>query len=285
MVKTTTPLKAFDIVAIDTIGPFTLSNRGNRYAVTIQCDLSKYIIAIPIPDKSADTIARAVVEACILTHGPMKAIRTDQGTEYKGIFDSVCKLLSITHTLATAYHPQTLGALERNHRCLNEYLRTFVNNLKNNWDDWLAYYCFSYNTTPNTNHSYTPFEIVFGKSVNHFDNININQVDPVYNYESYVNELQYKLQIIHQTHFPTNRNSKTNNVLKCSNAYQSINPTPLKIGDKVYLKLEGRKKLDIVQDGPYIIIEIDDSNAVIKHEITTNILKVHKTRLFKHINL
>lgn len=114
MTKTTIPTKVFDVVAIDTIGPFTIGEKGNRYAVTIQCDLSKYIIAIPIPDKSADTIARAVVEGCILIYGPMKATRSDQGTEYKGVFDSVCKLLNINHTLATAYHPQTLGALERN---------------------------------------------------------------------------------------------------------------------------------------------------------------------------
>lgn len=280
MMKTTTPTKVFDVVAIDTIGPFTISEKGNRYAVTIQCDLSKYIIAIPIPDKSADTIARAVVEGCILIYGPMKAIRTDQGTEYKGVFDSVCKLLNINHTQATAYHPQTLGALERNHRCLNEYLRIFVNNLKNNWDNWLNYYCFSYNTTPNTNHSYSPFEIVFGKAVNHFDQINVNQIDPVYNYDAYVNEIKFKLQTIHHHIFQQLEKVKQ---IRTNLANKSVNSTALSVGDKVYLKLEGRKKLDIVQDGPYIVIELDNANAVIKHEVTTNILKVHKTRLIKHI--
>lgn len=157
-VITSTPTKVFDVVSIDTIGPFTISEKGNRYAVTMQCDLSKYIIVVPIPDKSALTIARAVVENCILIYGPMTAIRTDQGTEYKGVFDSICTLLQINHSLATAYHPQTLGALERNHRCLNEYLRIFINELKDNWDSWLQYYCFSYNTTPNSDHNFTPFE-------------------------------------------------------------------------------------------------------------------------------
>lgn len=73
---TSTPTKVFDVVSIDTIGPFTISEKGNRFAVTLQCDLSKYIIIVPIPDKSAKTIARAIVESCILIYGPMRAILT-----------------------------------------------------------------------------------------------------------------------------------------------------------------------------------------------------------------
>ena len=278
MIKTSTPCKSFDIVAIDTIGPFTMSSKGNRYAVTIQCDLSKYVIAIPVPDKSADTIARAVVEGCILIYGPMKAIRTDQGTEYKGIFESVCKLLNIDRILATAYHPQTLGALERNHRCLNEYLRIFVNDLKDNWDEWLSFYCFSYNTTPNSEHNYSPFEIVFGKPVNTFDQINLDQITPIYNHDSYVNEIRYKLQFIHNEILRKIENVKLS---RTEEANKDVTPTKLSIGDKVYLKLENRRKLDIVQDGPYIIIDLDESNATIKHQTTANILKVHRTRLIK----
>lgn len=255
-----------------------MSSKGNRYAVTIQCDLSKYVIAIPVPDKSADTIARAVVEGCILIYGPMKAIRTDQGTEYKGIFESVCKLLNIDRILATAYHPQTLGALERNHRCLNEYLRIFVNDLKDNWDEWLSFYCFSYNTTPNSEHNYSPFEIVFGKPVNTFDQINLDQITPIYNHDSYVNEIRYKLQFIHNEILRKIENVKLS---RTEEANKDVTPTKLSIGDKVYLKLENRRKLDIVQDGPYIIIDLDESNATIKHQTTANILKVHRTRLIK----
>lgn len=69
-IKTSTPLKVFDIVSIDTVGPFTITEQGNRYAVTMQCDLSKYIIIVPIPDKSATTIAKAIVNNCILIYGP-----------------------------------------------------------------------------------------------------------------------------------------------------------------------------------------------------------------------
>ena len=126
-------------MSIDTVGPFSLTENGNRYAVTMQCNLTKFVIIVHITDESSSTIAKAVVQNCILNFGPMKGIKTDQGREYNGVFDEVCKLLSINHVCATAYHPQTIGALERNHRCLNEYLRIFCNET-------------------NTDHNYTPFE-------------------------------------------------------------------------------------------------------------------------------
>ena len=125
---TTTPTKPFDCISIDTIGPFMKSNLGNRYAITIQCDLSKYVILKPIPDKQAATLAKALVENLILVYGIPLLIKTDQGTEYKNeTFTKISNLLQIKHNFSTAYHPQTIGSLERNHRCLNEYVRQFVN--------------------------------------------------------------------------------------------------------------------------------------------------------------
>lgn len=73
---TNTPQRAFDIVIADTIGPFIKSNNGNEYAVTIICDLTKYLVTIPVENKSAKAIARAIFEKFILVYGPMKRILT-----------------------------------------------------------------------------------------------------------------------------------------------------------------------------------------------------------------
>lgn len=123
----------------------TKTKKGNRYALTLQCDLTKYVIAIPIPDKQAQTLAKAFVEHFILIYGCPILIKTDLGTEYKNeLFNNICQLLSINHNFSTAYHPQTVGALERNHRCLNEYLRQFINEQLDDWDSWLQFYTFYY---------------------------------------------------------------------------------------------------------------------------------------------
>lgn len=276
-IVTTTPSKTFDVVSIDTIGPFPLTEKGNRYAVTLQCDLSKYVIAVPLTDKSAVSIAKAVVEKCILVYGPMKCIKTDQGTEYKGVFDEVCNLLQLNHTCSTAYHPQTIGALERNHKCLNEYLRMFANERTIDWDDWLPFYCFAYNTTPNIDHNFAPFELIFGKTLNAFELCKNQQIDPLYNLDSYLNELKFRLQVTHNNVFQTIQNRKQKRTNKLN---QTVKPTDLIIGDIVYLQIENRQKLQPVYSGPYQIETLNDSNAIIIHHNGKR-QEVHKSRLIK----
>ncbi|XP_020297641.1 uncharacterized protein LOC109862121 [Pseudomyrmex gracilis] len=62
----------------------------------------------------------------------------------------------------TAYHPESNGALKRLHRTLAEYIRHYVNKDQTDWDDWVPYAMFAYNTTPHTATGFTPFELVYG---------------------------------------------------------------------------------------------------------------------------
>lgn len=275
-VVTTTPIKSFDVVSIDTVGPFSLTEHGNRYAVSMQCDFSKYVIMTPIPDKSATTIAKAVLENCILKYGPMKFIKTDQGTEYKGVFNEICNLLNINRTCSTAYHPQTLGALERNHRCLNEYLRIFSNESKNDWDIWMPYYSFAYNTTPNIDHDYTPFELVFGRTCNHPNFLNQSKIDPIYNYDSYEKELKFRMQVAYKRTLEEIQRTKLKRTKKLN---ENVTFKNLQKDDIVFLKLENRHKLDPVNAGPFKILEVKEPNAIIQTDNKT--LEVHISRLVK----
>lgn len=83
LVLTPTPNRAFEIVGWDAIDPFTESCYGNKYALTLICDLTKYLVTIAIPDKSAKTVARAIFEQVILIYGSMNTIKSDLGTEFK----------------------------------------------------------------------------------------------------------------------------------------------------------------------------------------------------------
>ncbi|XP_068994032.1 uncharacterized protein [Neodiprion pinetum] len=56
MAITDTPAEAFDKVALDLIGPLSVTKSNNRYLLTIQCNLTKFLDAISIPDATAKTI-------------------------------------------------------------------------------------------------------------------------------------------------------------------------------------------------------------------------------------
>lgn len=135
MVITSTPSVAFDTFLIDTIEPLPRTENGNEYAVTIICDLTKYLVTIPVTDKSAKTFAKAIFESFVLKYGPMKMFITDQGTEYNNsLRQDLCKFMKICNIQSTSHHHQTLGSVERSHRTFNEYIRLYISIDKNDWD-------------------------------------------------------------------------------------------------------------------------------------------------------
>lgn len=280
-VITTTPSKPFEVISADTVGPLTKTNNGNRFILTLQCNLSKYVILIPVPTKEANVLAKAIVDNFILTFGSFLQLRTDQGSEYNNeVIEKICKHLEIKHTLSTAYHPQSIGALERNHRCLNEYLRSFTNAHQTDWDDWVKYYEFTFNTTPHTEHGYTPFELVFGQKAKLPQNIqhDVHKIEPIYNIEQYHNELKFKLQYTNQIARKNLIQNKEKRQMKNNEETNPINICP---GDSVYLSNHNRKKLDPFYLGPYIVHKNEDPNCVIIHPQSKKQSTVHKNRLIK----
>jgi len=96
-------------------------------------------------------------------HRMPEKILMDQGTNFTSeMFKNTCKLLKIEKIQTSAYHPENNGALERSHRTLAEYLRHYINNDQINWDEWLSYAMFTYNTTSHTATGFTPFELMYG---------------------------------------------------------------------------------------------------------------------------
>lgn len=121
---TDTPKKAFDKIQVDIVGPLPISNKGNRYLLTIQCNLTKYSDAIHILTIDSVTIALALAEQFISRFGCPRSIHTDQGTS--NIMKTFCQIFKIQQIKSTAFHPQSLGSLERAHRVFIEYLKKFL---------------------------------------------------------------------------------------------------------------------------------------------------------------
>lgn len=283
MILTETPQRPFDVVVIDTIGPLKRSYQGNLYAVTIICQLSKYVVAAPVANKEAKTVARAIFEHFILIYGPMKQILTDLGSEYKNeVMSELCKLLKIEHRFSTAYRHETLGTIERNHRVFNEYVRAYISENMEQWEEFLKYFVFSYNTTNNSSldHKYTPYELVFNKNVNMPYDLFSDRIDPVYNVESFAKEARFRLQTAHQEAQKLVQKSKEKN----KEFYdKTAKPSHLTIGDKVLLEREPYNKHKPIYVGPLIVNKTTESNVELVDPITNKVSTVHKNRVRKLI--
>ncbi|KAL7295594.1 hypothetical protein TKK_0011230 [Trichogramma kaykai] len=158
----TTPTETVEVIEIDIVGPVPMTTSGSKYLLTIQCNLTKYADAIPLPEVRADVLAATFTHEFICRFGFPKIIHSDQGPNLIGnTFSSMAKIFNITQFKSTAYRPQTQGSLERCHQSLIEYLKIFV--AKDDWDTHVRCAIFAYNTSVHTAHGFTPHELVYGR--------------------------------------------------------------------------------------------------------------------------
>jgi hypothetical protein len=78
MIITSTISKPFEKIFLDIVGPLTTTLSGNIYILTMQDDLTKYFLGIPIPDYQANTVAESFVVHFVCIHGISETILTDQ---------------------------------------------------------------------------------------------------------------------------------------------------------------------------------------------------------------
>lgn len=280
LVITDTPGKPFDVVIIDTIGPLQTSINGNQYALTMMCDFTKFLVAAPMPNKSAKAIAKTMFDHFILKFGPMKSIRSDLGTEFKNeLINEICKMLNINHTKSTAYHHETLGTVERNHRVFNEYLRSYLDNDIQNWETYLNYFSFCYNMSKNSSNdlNYSPFELVYGRSINLPNEFNSGQISPVYNVDNYAKELKFILQKSHKVVSELNQKMKEQNKKHYD---KKLNPLNIKTGDQIMIEIEPYHKHKPKYKGPFTVVNISEPNVEFITE-DNKLNTIHKNRVKK----
>lgn len=282
MIVTDTPLGPFESIIVDTIGPFPSTVNQVKYAITIICDFSKYLIIIPIPNKEATTVAKVLLEHCFLIFGPVKKIRTDMGTEFaNSLIKCLCDLLDVEHNTSTAYHHESLGTVERSHKTLNEYLRTYTATNPKEWHRFVKYFAYCFNTTPNTAiDMMTPFELVYGKKPNKiitektYKEIEHNNRS----YFEYINKLKETLEIAHRRahQFICENKQMYKHIFD-----RKANPIALNVGEEVMLINEVRSKFDPYYKPEYKVTKLLGVNVEIVNTVNNKYQIVHKNRLRK----
>ena len=163
LVISVTPLEAFEKVSMDTVGLLSTTPSGNRHLLTMQCHLTTFLIAIPLPDIRATTIADALARHLNCQFGASKAILSDQGRSFLAdVIAEMLKLFKIKYLITSSHSPSTNGMLERSHAPLLDFIRAYAEEY-NDWDRLAPFACFSYNTSTHNATGYTSFELVYGR--------------------------------------------------------------------------------------------------------------------------
>lgn len=255
----------FKRVAIDIIGPIIpASEKGNRYILTVVDYCTRYPEAVPMKSIATETVAEALVDIFSRIGVPREFL-TDRGTQFTSeLMAEVCRLLSVKQLTTSPYHPQCNGLVERFNGTLKSMLKKLTSEREKDWDRYINAALFAYREAPQESLGFSPFELLYGRSVRGpltilrelwSKDLEDEEVKTTY---QYVVDLREKIE--------STLKIAQANLGSSSSRYKrhfdrKAKQRSFQIGDKVLLLLPTkRNKLQVKWQGPFTVIKTVGAN-------------------------
>ena len=150
-------------IHIDLFGPLKTSEEGKKFIMVATDRFTKMVTLAGLPNKEAETVARAFFEQYICKFSCPKAAWTDQGKEFCAkLSEEFFKLMGIKHEKTCAYRPQTNTYAEVFNKEIVKYLRTILEDDQTlDWEKYLAPLALAYNTGVHKSTLHSPFYLTF----------------------------------------------------------------------------------------------------------------------------
>ena len=196
----TKPTSVWHVANIDLVGPFPLSTKGNKYICVITDSFTKWAEAVPIPDKTEDTVSEAIFNALICRHSVPKQIRTDQGSEFtNNLMQRLLSRMNIQHRQTCPYYPQANGHVERFNRTLVDCLSKQCHLEPSRWDTFIEGTLFAYRTSRVEDVGLSPFQMMYGRDpVLPIHILQSSPDDLVRDVEHFGTRLTFNLHVMHK---------------------------------------------------------------------------------------
>ena len=236
-----TPDARFSHVHIDLVGPLPPSE-GNMYLLTCVDRFTRWPEAVPIPDISAETVAKAFVSRWVAVFGAPATVTTDRGRQFEStLFQSLSNILGCKRTRTTSYHPAANGLVERLHRQLKASLKAHNNQ---RWTETLPIVLLGIRTAVKADIGCSAAELVFGTTVTLPGQFVAPSMSPTdWDPSDYVQRLRRHMTHVQPT--PPRPQHKTTHI-----------PPALSTCTHVFVRVDAVKKpLQPPYNGPYRVIK------------------------------
>ena len=151
---------------MDLITDLPKSEGFDSILVVVDQGLTKGIVLVPCNKTiTAEGTAKLLLENLYKRFGLLDKIILDRGPQFAShSFKELTKLLGITSSLTTAYHPQSDGATECTNQEIEAYLSIYCSSHPEDWPLALHTLEFTHNNRWHADRTHTPFELMFGLS-------------------------------------------------------------------------------------------------------------------------
>jgi hypothetical protein len=128
---------------------------------------TKWVEGRALKRKSAEEIARFLVEDVFSRHGTVLTIRSDQGLEFTNkLVNCVATIWASKFRHSSPYHPQANGLAERTNKTIIEKISKAMADYSMNWDKVLPYVLMQYRVGVIEKFNASPFMMLYGRKPN-----------------------------------------------------------------------------------------------------------------------
>ena len=137
------------------------SNQGYKHVLVCTCELTNYVVGIPIPNQKSDTLMEALFFRVICMFGNPKVILTDQATGFNSKqVNALYRCMNMQPFVIMPKHHSSLKT-ERQIQTLNTMIGKYLTDEGRDWPVYVAPCVYAMNTFESTATGYSPFEMVF----------------------------------------------------------------------------------------------------------------------------
>ena len=156
----------FEKVSIDLIGPIApMSDRGHRYILTLVDFSTRYPEAVALRNIDTESVAEALL-GIFARLGVPRVLLSDNGPQFiSDLMQEITRLLSIRLVHSSIYHPMSNGLVEKFNGTLKRMLRRMSAERPKDWDRYIEPLLFAYREVPQASAGFSPFELLYGRSV------------------------------------------------------------------------------------------------------------------------
>ncbi|XP_068237354.1 uncharacterized protein [Palaemon carinicauda] len=155
----------FTQIVIDIVGPLPKTKTGFQYMLTIMDRTTRFPEVIPVRGIKSGIVIKHLMDF-FSRYGLPREIQSDQGSNFTSReFQAKMNELGIKHNLASSYHPESQGILERFHSTLKNALTKYCLDHVEKWDKDLPLLLFALRSAPSESLGFSPFQMVYGHNV------------------------------------------------------------------------------------------------------------------------